>query len=473
MGRPRSRLLLALGAALACRGAPPPPADPDPDARTVRVRDGGSAITAPRRPAEGCPAREPRARWGPGTTHGSTVAGSETWTRAGSPHRVPYGAHVIAGASLRVEPCAVVLVGAERALVVQSDARMVAAGTAAEPIVFDALSESPAHGDWVGLEVRARALPDTRLAHATIVHAGGDPGAPGEPPAAIRTRASAGLDVEHVTIRSSGGFGVAALDDGGFSPRARDLTIEDSRGEGAVYLADVNVAKTLPEGRFRGNARDDVVLAATQRVLRIESTLRSLGNSARYRLRRAARWIVQGVSSPRLTLAPGATLAMGEESSLEVGLELPGALVAEGDTSAGPVRVVAADGAAGASSWGAVVLGARADVARSRLRDMEISGAGGAVTGAFESCPAPSPADVESRGMLVLAGASAAMAVEGVRFVAGPRNGFAILRADAPPLSPTDFTRASQRNDLTRAGVRCASSQPSRGGDCPPTPGCP
>lgn len=474
MGRASASVILALGAALSCRGAAPDARDDaEPESPVVPVRDGGSVLTAPRHPTEGCPAREARARWGPGTTHGATVAASETWTRAGSPHRVPFGVHLLAGASVRVEPCAVVLVGAERAVVVQSDARLVAEGSAAEPILFDALTDSPAPGHWIGLELRARALPDTRFAHVTVAYAGADPGVAGEVPAAIRTRAAAGLRVDHVSIRSSGGFGVAAMDTGAFSPSSRALTIEGSQGEGAVYLADVNAAKSLPEGRFVGNVRDDIVLAATHRVLRNESTLRSPGQSVRYRLRRAARWMVQGVASPRLVLAPGVTLAFEDDASLEVGVELPGSLVAEGDPRVGPVRFVAAEAPARAASWGAVVLGAQADVARSRLRDMEISGAGGAVAGTFETCPSDPSADVESRGMLILAGRSAALPVRGVRFVDGPRNGFAILRADAPPLSLTDFTRSSQGNDLTRAGVRCASSAPSTGGRCAPTPGCP
>jgi len=473
MGRASAATIVTLGAALSCRSAAHDPRDDAPESPVTSVRDGGSAVTAPRRPAAGCPAREARERWGPGTTHGATVTASETWTRAGSPHRLPFGVHLLAGASVRVEPCAVVLVGAERALVVQSDARLVAEGSAAEPITFDALADSPAPGHWIGLELRARALPDTRFAHATIAYAGADPGVTGEVPAAIRTRAAAGLQVDHVTIRSSGGFGVAAMDTAAFGLRSRALTIEGSQGEGAVYLADVNAARTLPEGHFSGNVRDDIVLAATHRVLRNESTLRFPGPGVRYRLRRAARWMVQGVASPRLVVAPGVTLAFEDDASLEVGVELPGSLVAEGDPRVGPVRFAAAETPARSASWGAVVLGAQADIERSRLRDMEISGAGGAVTGTFETCPSDPSTGVESRGMLILAGPSAPLPVRGVRFVDGPRNGFAILRADAPPLSPADFTRSSQGNDLARAGVRCASSAPSRGGRCAPTPGCP
>jgi len=465
--------LFVLSASLACRGAQPALRLPDdPEEAVVRIHDGGSVVSVARRPAEGCPARAPRAHWGPGTTHGATVTASETWTRAGSPHRVPFGVHLLAGASLRVEPCAVVLVGTGQAIVVQGDARLLAVGSAAEPIRFDALGESPSHGDWIGLEVRAHGLPDTRLAHVTIAHAGADPGLPGEPPAALRTRSRAGLRLESVLIQNSGGYGVALLENGIFASGSHGLTVEGSHGEGAVYIADVNAVRSLPTGHFRNNANNDVLLAATQRVLRVESALRALDDGARYRLRRAARWIVQGTSAPRLTLAAGVVLAMEAEASLEVGLELPGALLAQGQGSSRLVRLVAATGDTGAPSWGALVLGAQTDTARTHLQDMEILGAGGEVTGVFDSCPSAGTADVDSRGMLVLSGASAAMVVAGLRFVAGPRNGFAILRANAPPLPLMDFTRLSQHNDFRRAGVRCASSQPSLGGRCPPTPGC-
>lgn len=469
MGTRRPALLAALGCAIACRQAPPPPAEPPlPEDPVVRVSDGGSVVFAPRRPAEGCVARAPRGAWGAGTTHGLTVAGTETWSREGSPHRVPHGLHLLAGASLRVEPCAVVLVGAGRSLVVQGDARLVAEGAADAPIVFDSLAEDPAPGDWAGIELRAHALPDTRLVHAVIAHAGGDHGLPGEPAAALRSRATAGLDVRDTAVRDAAGFGVALLDDGAFARRARELTIAEARGPGALYLADVNAAATLPSLLLRGNARDDVVLAATRRVVRDDLTLRPLGPAARYRLRRAARWIVQSERAPRLTLAPGVTVALEPEASLEVGLDLPGALAAEGDARVGPVRL----GPAEADPWGAVVLGARTDLARTTLREMELARAAGLATGAFGACPTPPGTALEARGMLVLRGPAAHLTVTGLRFVDGPRNGFAILRADAPPLSPMDFTRSSPGNDLTRAGVRCAASQPSPEGSCPPTPGC-
>ena len=101
---------------------------------------------------------------------------------------------------------------------------------------------------------------------------------------------------------------------------------------------------------------------------------------------------------------------------------------------------------------------------------MDIAGAAGLATGAFGACATPPAPDLEARGMLVLQGASAHLTVAGLRFVDGPRNGFAILRADAPPLSPMDFVRSSLGNDTTRAGVRGVASQPAPEGSCPPNP---
>ena len=50
---------------------------------------------------------------------------------------------------------------------------LVAAGTAAQPIVFTSSAATPAAGDWQGLEFRGAVDPSTRIDHAVVEYAGG------------------------------------------------------------------------------------------------------------------------------------------------------------------------------------------------------------------------------------------------------------------------------------------------------------
>ncbi|MBK8696593.1 MAG: hypothetical protein IPN17_31100 [Deltaproteobacteria bacterium] len=68
-----------------------------------------SVIVAADAAAPGCPARDlPR---GGGTLHAGEVTRSERWRAADSPHLLPYGLVVRAGATLELEPCALLRVG--------------------------------------------------------------------------------------------------------------------------------------------------------------------------------------------------------------------------------------------------------------------------------------------------------------------------------------------------------------------------
>lgn len=446
------------------------PAIPSPT--TVLVRDGGSVLRAPIRASDGCPATAARSSWGPGTLHGATVSGHETWSREGSPHRVPNGVHVIAGASLRVEPCATVLVGPAQEIVVQDDARLRAIGSPEAPILFDSDGDHPAPGDWVGIEIRARALPGTRFARATIRHAGAAPSQRGEPPAALRSRALAGLEVDGLAVERSAGWGVATLGESGFAHDARDLRITGAEGPGAVYLDDVDQVRTLPTVQFAANAVNEVFVAAHLRTLRSDGTWRSLGANARYRIRKSSRIMVEGADAPRLVIAPGTTIAFEEDAELDVGWSAPGALFADGGDETRRVVFTSVDGSAEPSRWVGVLFGERTDTARSGLRYTRIEGAGARATGDFVTCQRSDGERLEPNGMVFFQGVRAAGLLTQTEFRRGPRAGVAVFVAGDSAVAAEDFTASSRGNIFVLAGVRCAQSAAPTGGRCPPTPRC-
>lgn len=459
-----------LATSMGCSRGVDGPAIPPPT--TILVRDGGSVLRAPVHPAVGCPAVSPRSSWGPGTLHGATVSGRESWSREGSPHRIPNGVHVIAGATLHVEPCAVLLVGPAQEIVVQDDARLDAIGSPEAPILFDSAGDRPAPGDWVGIEIRARALPGTRFARATVRNAGAPPSRRGDPPAAIRSRASSGLDFEALSVEKSAGWGVAALGESGFARSASDLRIAGAEGPGAVYIDDVDQVRTLPTVQFAANAVNDVFVAAHLRTLRSDGTWRALGANARYRIRKSSRIMVEGPDAPRLVIAPGATLAFEEDAELDVGWSAPGALFADGGDDARRVVFTSAEGPEGPARWVGVLFGERTDTARSALRYTRIEGAGARATGDFVTCQGPDGARLEPNGMVFFQGVRAAGLVTQTEFRRGPREGVAIFVAGDSTVTAEDFTASSRGNIFVHAGVRCTQSTAPTNGRCPPTPRC-
>ncbi len=457
--------------ATACRRpalAPPPPSE------TIALEDAGgtSIVSVARTPAHGCPALVPHTALGHGTTHGSTVSGNEVWTLEGSPHRVPNGIHLLAGASVTVSPCAVILVGAGRDFVVQDDAALLALGEASKPIRFDSAREAPAPGDWIGLEIRAHARPATRLAWVTVAHAGAEDGNANEPDAAVRTWLETGLDLDHVTVRESSQWGVALLGRGGFHPRSGTLTVTASQGPGAIFFADTDQVRTLPAGAYTGNRVNDIFLSTWSREVRTSGTWRNPGADVRYVVRRAGRVIVEGPANPQLVIAPGARVAFEDDAEMVVGWDQPGALLARGEASQRVIFTTARTPPEPAS-WVGLFFGPHLDVARSGLDHALIESAGAPADAPFVVCPSASSTTTMDTAMLFLQGLDAPRLVTHTTFHAGPPRGFAILRSGDFPSPVADLCAPDLGNDLVTAGVRCAQSQPRIRGECPQIPACP
>ncbi len=204
----------------------------------------------------------PNAALLPGTVHNNEVTRDETWTLAGSPHRVPDGVSVRDGAMLIVEPCAVVLVGHGNWLVVQSGGGLLAVGDAAHPIRFGSDNPQPQAGDWQGLLFEERVRNTSRLMHALVEHGGAE----WDGRASCMAVAAEGLHVDHLTARLCRGFGLSLLRNGSFAADSSDVTVTGAVAGGAaltgsVWLENAPSAGSLPAGSYTGNALDEVYIA--------------------------------------------------------------------------------------------------------------------------------------------------------------------------------------------------------------------
>lgn len=88
---------------------------------------------------------------GPRTSHEGILTADERWTAAASPHVVTFDMTVRTGATLTLEPCAVVTIKKGYAIVVEG--HLVAAGSALQPVDIGPFEE----GTTVGIPAGRRA----------------------------------------------------------------------------------------------------------------------------------------------------------------------------------------------------------------------------------------------------------------------------------------------------------------------------
>lgn len=196
---------------------------------------------------------------GPGTKHaGKIITADEAWAAADSPHVVTFGQQVSKGATLTIEPCAVVRVQDGYSITMDTGGKLVANGTAAKPIRI--VADDPSK-PWGRLAVFA---PSTlTLAYVTLEAGGGETsGGYG----AIEARgdqllpAQEVLAVDHVTVKDSADFGVSLRAGGGFTKGSHDLTITGAK-KAAMRLLP-RLASNVPTGSYTGNAIDALSIEA-------------------------------------------------------------------------------------------------------------------------------------------------------------------------------------------------------------------
>lgn len=275
----------------------------------------------PPEPADECPEIT-----GDGTTHGPFLETSETWTLAASPHLVPDGLSISAGAELDIEACAVVRVGATRDINVSGKLR--ANGESTKRVRFEPLEAGAAWGSIVAI----RAESPLHFLHTTLENGGFlAPLSISEQHGVIRVEGSRTeslvpmLETVSVIIRGSGSNGVHLSSNAAFIDGSNNLTIE-----GATRFPIVTnawSATTLPSGKYTGNGRDAVLVRTSERLgidgLIVESTWDDLG--VPYEIAGetdAPKYLVVGApqdaTTSKLTLSAGVELRFTAVSGLTI-----------------------------------------------------------------------------------------------------------------------------------------------------------
>jgi uncharacterized protein YjdB len=232
-----------------------------------------------------------------GTTHGSTIGESRTWTKAAGPHRVS-SLTVNNNAVLQIEAGALVCMGSGATLSVNGGARLVAAGTANDPIIFTATN--PAQR-WNSIALTGTPGDTSRLTN-TILEYGG------QSTYAVSTDATHRVVLSGATVRQS--------DRGGVQLQAPGSRITGSSVEGTIFnqWAGVSLGSgtTMQQSVVSGAAHIGVYMEGTGATLsgvRVEESRGPgvwIGNGTGHRLNGVH---IAGSGGTGLHVVSGVTLA--------------------------------------------------------------------------------------------------------------------------------------------------------------------
>jgi len=252
----------------------------------------------------------------------ANITTDTTWTLAGSPYNVTSSITVIAGAILTIEPG--VEVRFNQSTHVQVNGRIVAVGTAAQPILFTGTTAQA--GWWYGLSFNGTTgnpLTGSVLDFVTVEY-GGKGGY------ANINLFYATVDIRHSTIRHSATDGLAATAQG--VANISDSTFTGNAGY-PIEFGDGSVKPALSNLTVNGNGTDAIALGGG--TISGEYTWRALG--VPYVLDS----IIVGADAT-LTIEAGVEVRFNQSRELVV----HGKLLAVG-TAAQPIRFTGTTGQAG------------------------------------------------------------------------------------------------------------------------------
>lgn len=320
--------------------------------------DGDGPDTEPEPPTK--PSACPKPTKGPTVHEASAIEADETWTADASPHIVT-GFIAVRGATLTIEPCAVVqFEDAYAGFTVAypgspTTGNLVAEGTAENPIRFEGLDGAR----WGHVLVEAGGT--ARFAHLTMSDGGGyDPrgttllvNGTGALPTLRDVR------VDHVTIEKSLGAGVVLDRLGAFTADSDALVIRDSGSETSPHpvITDEHGIHTLPRGDYTGNVVDKVFVNPTSRLLE-SATMKNLGVPYTVGSFPEDDFVVaSGVDGAPaiLTIEPGVHVEMHPGTSFEIehwsnDQPATGAVIAEG-TAEAPIVFTSAAASPQPGDW--------------------------------------------------------------------------------------------------------------------------
>ncbi len=416
--------------------------------------------------------------------HNTTVA-DEAWTADESPHQIEFD--TVINGTVTIAPCATVTIATGRTLTLGPKGKIIARGSARQPISFNTLGR----GAYTGIRGTGAASLD--LAYVTF-HGGGDPGTRSADLAGTielagdeSKAAQPLLAVDHVLVEGSKSNGIVLTNSAGFATTSTALTVTGA----AQFPVSIGprAAGTVPPGIYTGNGTDRIALAATggnEGILE-DTTLHALGVPYRVGTASTAGTLVVGggASLATLRIEAGVTLEIkkGGVVSIDATPGAPGATGATGATGAlvavgtasSPIVFTSAEATPAAGDWLGIWFG-KTPAPTSRIHHAEVRFAGGTSTTDGEACNTP-PVGKKNDAAIRIFGLPATQFVTNTMIVSSDANGvdrgwsndIGDAGADAAATSPS-FLPTNAFSAITR----CTETYPQQAdAGCPAIVPCP
>jgi len=305
-----------------------------------------------------------------------------------------------------------VLMFNETSLDVTRGGKLIAMGTADQPIVFDALDPTQPWASITTAYSTPTGFPeDTIGGHVVLANVtlnNGGEGGDDEPDAVLVSHGddvnvddlpmTTHFDVQHVTIDTAQAGGVRFDLDAAFSASSTDLTIKHVMG--TPIETGIRTVGTIPDGSYTGNLTDVILLHRDASALTRDTAMRDHGVPYQLGTDDDSEDFFVGTSaaSPTatLTIDAGVTLRFATNASLTT--DVGGILVAQG-TAAAPI-VFTSDAASPAPGAWAGLFFAGAPLAGNVIDHATVSFAGAEIMNGGSHCDVGGSGPVDGFGAI-------------------------------------------------------------------------
>jgi hypothetical protein len=274
---------------------------------------------------------------------GGVVVADLTLTKACSPYTISDFIEVNDGAVLTIEPGVTLAFEGGLGLDVgaSSVGKLVAVGTAQNPIIFTSSSNPPLPGDWRAIHLWDGTMAGTKIAYAKLDYCGADRNG-----CIVGDGVQANLvTLDHLAIGHVGpdSDGILEYDANSNFIITNSIFNDIAPGQYAISVQAPSFAGIGTTNTFNGGAMIEVAGGTI-------STTTSWADPGTSIAVTTDTLFVEGPDNPVLTLGPGLTLAFDTLGEFDVGFAMPGKLVVAG-TPANHVVITSLAATPGQGDW--------------------------------------------------------------------------------------------------------------------------
>lgn len=272
---------------------------------------------------------------------GGSVTKDTTLAKACSPYTIKSTINVEGNATLTIEPGVVVKFETNASVWIghNSVGKLVAQGTAADPITLTSAASFPAAGDWEGLHFWDNAMAGNVVSYVSLANCGKGGAACLLADSGVNDGA---VTIDHVVIDRVGGNANGIEESSAFT--ITNTTFKAGAIKAGNYAISLDADSMGAVGT--GNVFNGAPIEIAGGTVTTTATWLNQGTP----LVVTRSFIVEATASPILTLTPGTVLQFADATNIWVGHNAAGQLVAEG-TATAPITFTSKNATPGSGDW--------------------------------------------------------------------------------------------------------------------------